>query len=389
MNKKNEGKTNSEENKLLNGIKAKSTKNLNLGETKVTSSLPGIFSSYLKDVYVTGVPITFSTLSTSVSFLDKSSIPISVITKSKIPYDTITISPASSTIVFEADLQEKISKLKNDLTEALTELDKIKDQKEVLSAKIKDFKVKQEELALQESFQFLMSRVNEDAKEKLSGSEKFRNLFYTEESREVVVISIDIRRSTELMLKAKTPKLYAEYITSLSKILTQIIIKNYGIFDKFTGDGILAYFPDFYSGPDALLYALRSAVLCHNAFKEHYAAHRHCFSTVLTDVGLGIGIDLGGAHLVRLDSEITVVGNPVVYACRFSSADFGETYLNQSAYEAILQNYEEKCSLDETTINLKHEGNAIAYKVTEFLPESVSIDAPDWDSLITKFHKID
>ena len=37
------------------------------------------------------------------------------------------------------------------------------------------------------------------------------------------------------------------------------ITDSYGVFDKFTGDGILAFFPEFFSGPDAGFLAIRAA----------------------------------------------------------------------------------------------------------------------------------
>ena len=39
---------------------------------------------------------------------------------------------------------------------------------------------------------------------------------------------------------------------------------------------------------------------CHAAFERHYHESRKSFKTVLTDVGLGIGIDYG---LVRLSKS--------------------------------------------------------------------------------------
>src|SRR5690606_4988561 len=102
-------------------------------------------------------------------------------------------------------------------------------------------------------------------------SNKFKSKFDHGNEVEAVVISIDIRRSTDLMLKAKSPTEYSDFITGLSQKLSQIIIQHLGIFDKFTGDGILAFFPKFYSGDYAILLALLAAEECHKVFKEHYS----------------------------------------------------------------------------------------------------------------------
>jgi class 3 adenylate cyclase len=70
--------------------------------------------------------------------------------------------------------------------------------------------------------------------------------------------------------------------------LGQTIIGNLGVFDKFTGDGILAFFPEFYSGPDAGYLAIQAADACHKVFADHYTNSRKCFISVLKDTGLGI-----------------------------------------------------------------------------------------------------
>ena len=63
------------------------------------------------------------------------------------------------------------------------------------------------------------------------------------------------------------------------------------------------------------------------------------FTAILKDTGLGIGIDKGLSNLVIMNNSFTVIGPPVVYACRFSNAKAGETLLNQSAYEDIFEKY--------------------------------------------------
>jgi adenylate cyclase len=72
-------------------------------------------------------------------------------------------------------------------------------------------------------------------------------------------MAVDLRRSTELMLKSRRPELFAEFILYLAQQLRMIILNNYGIFDKFTGDGVLAFFTDFYSGCDSGFRAITAA----------------------------------------------------------------------------------------------------------------------------------
>lgn len=86
------------------------------------------------------------------------------------------------------------------------------------------------------------------------------------------------------------------------------------------------------------------------------------FASVLLNVGLGIGIDYGEIQPVSL-WKLTGVGTPVVYACRFGSALAGDTLLNQPAYEIINERFRSYCTITETKVTVKNEGDFLAYKV--------------------------
>ena len=93
------------------------------------------------------------------------------------------------------------------------------------------------------------------------------------------------------------------------------------------------------------------------------AVQKHSFSTILADVGLGIGIDYGNIRFMRIAGDLTVVGTPVVYATRMSSAPAGKSVLNQPAYEKIVIHYRAFCSTTETEFDIKHEGRVLAHEV--------------------------
>lgn len=232
---------------------------------------------------------------------------------------------------------------------------------------------------LQEKLQldFLLSRVSEVAGKKLLSDLDFRNLFLEQSECEAFVVSVDIRRSTELMLKAKNPERFAAFISELCAEFLGIITRNFGVFDKFTGDGILAFFPKFFSGEDAGLLALKASIECHEAFERHYRGNRSSFTSILTSVGLGIGVDFGVVHLVKMPGSLTVVGVPVVYACRLGGAPAKETYLNQPAFDEVSSTIGAAATLVEAVLELKHEGEILAYRVCPSgLP--LSIRTPQW-----------
>lgn len=249
-------------------------------------------------------------------------------------------------------------------------------QKE-LEARISELDASLEQLRQRERLAFLLNQVHPAAQRLLEADHLFRDQFLESKECTGFVVSMDIRRSTELMLKARKPEQYAEFVSKLSRRLTQEVLESFGVFDKFTGDGILAFFPEFYSGQDAGFHAISSAIRCHQIFCEHYRMHRSSFISVLQDTGLGIGIDYGKLHLVQVSGALTVVGPPVVYACRLGGAPAGSTLLNQPAYEILSEAYGPYLNFEETSHDLKHEGRILAYHYHP-TPKIFEPRPPDW-----------
>lgn len=192
------------------------------------------------------------------------------------------------------------------------------------------------------------------------------------------VLSVDLRRSTDLMLKARPAASFATFIRDLTTELRSAIIDSYGIFDKFTGDGILAFFPDFMCRPNPGLRAVSSAYKCHSVFNDIYRENYDKFSTVILDTGLGIGLDYGECTIIEMNGQLTVVGEPVVYACRLSGAPAGSVYANHPAYRHLLSQNSEYLEFDERELDFKHEGRMRAYNIrlNERRPD---LDEPNWD----------
>jgi class 3 adenylate cyclase len=274
-------------------------------------------------------------------------------------------------------LSDENKGLKANIEKIKSEVNEIKEDRNLKDAKIKELDEKIQKHNLNESLRHLVDRIHPDAVKLLGESKKFREEFEGK-SEGIIVLAIDIRRSTELMLKARSPYHFSKFITELCIQLAETIKTYWGVFDKFTGDGILAFFPKFYSGEDSILKAISAAIKCHDIFKNHYQENRNCFNAVLTDIGLGIGIDSGEANIVTVSGGLTVVGTPVVYACRMSSAKAGDTLLNQPAYEKAYPKYSEFFDFSETEIDVKHEGKTLAYKVVQN-KNRPEIEKPNFD----------
>jgi class 3 adenylate cyclase len=270
-------------------------------------------------------------------------------------------------------LREKVETQARKLQSVQSDASQTKTERDALDSTLKRLEEKQQ-------IAFLLDRVSEEARSALLASEQLRSQFLDDRvAKPLYAMSVDIRRSTDLMLKAREPLAFAGFITQLCNILMDIVRKHQGVVDKFTGDGILCFFPEFFSGVDAGYLAVAAADACHKAFATHYRDSRRLFHSILSDIGLGIGIDYGACHLVQVAGTLTIVGAPVVYACRLGAAPAGTTLLNQPAYEAICASHGARVLISETKIELKHEGWLVAY-TARLNPHDYKAHPPDWKS---------
>lgn len=195
------------------------------------------------------------------------------------------------------------------------------------------------------------------------------------------VLSVDVRHSTALMLHAADPRKFATFLVELCTGLRDVVHKNYGVFDKFTGDGILAFFPEDLCGDDAWYFALSAATACHAEFGRVFDAYQGIFRCRPADRGLGIGIDYGPASLISDLGTLTMVGAPVVYACRLGGAPARSTYVNVQAYERVAMFTQGDFKFDPVVVEVKHELPMDAYRAVrvaeQYRPRRPSSDGPD------------
>jgi class 3 adenylate cyclase len=229
----------------------------------------------------------------------------------------------------------------------------------------------------------ISKKIHNSALAKIASDNNFHKLLGGGQShQDTFVVSVDIRRSTELMLKAKNSEQFANFITQLCNSLVEIFKNNFAIVDKFTGDGILAFFPAFFTESDAGYYACRAASEAIDKFRELYANNRDSFKSILTDVGLGVGIDFGEVYFADLVGSLTVIGEPVVYACRFGSAPAGKIFVNQPAYAKLrAERYLDCFRFEETEVEIKHQGKHLCYSlVVDSRCSSFNAASPSWYS---------
>jgi class 3 adenylate cyclase len=249
--------------------------------------------------------------------------------------------------------------------------------KEAVEQAWQNLRDKHEALLRKQELAHVISRILPEAGNVLLENEEFRAHFERHSKCMAYVMSVDIRGSTTLMKNALSPEDYAGFIEDLGKALENIILSANGVFDKFTGDGVLCFFPDFYSGGSGGLLAIDAATQCHHAFEKVYETHAHRFSPVMVNTGLGIGIDYGRVHIEPLWGGLTVVGHPVVYACRLGGAPAGVTLLNMPAYRQLLEMGSGFLEFRRTELEIKGEGAIRAYEVRRNEKPLPTI-APGW-----------
>jgi class 3 adenylate cyclase len=146
---------------------------------------------------------------------------------------------------------------------------------------------------------------------------------------QMFVMAADIRESTTLM---KESIKFERFALVMDKFVTSVrrgIRSSGGWFDKFTGDGFLAYWivqdapPDdyeeqFVQTAGHITHTAHTLIeLFHRRVLEDFRANSRNLSA---GVGLSMGLDGGPGYLVKIADELTVVGPPVVGAVRMVTA---------------------------------------------------------------------
>jgi class 3 adenylate cyclase len=146
---------------------------------------------------------------------------------------------------------------------------------------------------------------------------------------QMFVMAADIRESTLLMKEAVRFEQFAKIMDKFVSAVRSGIGTPGGWFDRFTGDGFLAYWIVPSAPKDA--YQQRFVEAAGNLAHTGHQLIELFHSRVLEDfrrnsrnlsdgVGLSIGLDAGPGFLVEIAGELTVVGPPVVGAVRMVTA---------------------------------------------------------------------
>ncbi len=155
-------------------------------------------------------------------------------------------------------------------------------------------------------------------------------------SVQALVVVGDLRMSTLVLKEALAPSAFARFVVGFTESVRSLVRDSDGWFDKFTGDGFVA----FWLLPEPpRIDAVRLARFCQTVLPAADALLRNLRRTSRNfpaGVGLALGVDAGPCELVRVGGSLTLVGSPIVGATRMvATATARQTIVNNLVGNAL------------------------------------------------------
>jgi adenylate cyclase len=162
-----------------------------------------------------------------------------------------------------------------------------------------------------------------------------RHLKLGGEVRRVTVLFVDIRGFTAFTERHPAPHV-VETLNHIFRAMTQVIFTFRGTFDKYLGDGLMA----FYGAPVAEKDDAQRAVQAAIEMQRLFRGLMEDTALDLGGLGLSIGLHSGEAIIGNIGSErvmdYTVIGDTVNVAKRLQEqADGGMIFLSKATYDQI------------------------------------------------------
>ena len=203
------------------------------------------------------------------------------------------------------------------------------------------------------------------------------NNFVEELSRtDSIVLVADIRKSQDLMTYSPNADFFRDKTLEFITKMRKIIKSNYGIFDKFTGDGFLCYFNDSLCkrlGKDYYKQMMKSCqeIMCFSTtfFNEWI---KHIRKLPPNSSGLTLGIDSGVVKFKNLENHLFAIGDAIVWANRMSSiGKKEEIILNNIPYHKVKE-FTDEINFETIESTTKGGEGFTAYKLK--LPIKINND---------------
>jgi len=185
-----------------------------------------------------------------------------------------------------------------------------------------------------------------------------------------VIVSLDIVGSTNLSLSID-PKKYAFLISLVLYELSEIVPQFHGHVLKYTGDGLIAYFPEpsLTSKNDlALDCSLTMRGMIYQVLNNEFAIYDY------PKLDIRIGLAAGNAYVQTMGSPKTkqhkdIIGFVVSLAAKIESvAEVGSIYLGQTVERNLHFVWRKKCELVENIDKWNYKDNSgNIYKIYRYM----------------------
>lgn len=158
---------------------------------------------------------------------------------------------------------------------------------------------------------------------------------------DTLVMVADIRRSQDLITYGSTI-FYRERIMGFLDKVRKILREDYGIYDRFTGDGFIAYFNQFVCEQEGRDYYEMALDACHRiqSFSQQYFDEWSNLirKVPIEPIGLSIGIDSGEVSFKDIEGQFFAIGDACVWATRMCNAGKrGQVVFNNIPFHRISQ----------------------------------------------------
>ncbi len=163
-------------------------------------------------------------------------------------------------------------------------------------------------------------------------------------TRTIVVVG-DIRKSQDLMTYSLSADYFRDRIIEFTQQSRYLIKKNIGIFDKFTGDGFLAYFNEYVcrqAGKDFIQCFLNFTQEMMEFSSDHFSRWTKSIRKLpVGSSGLTIGADIGQIEYKEIEGHLLAIGDTIVWSNRVCSAGkSNEVVLNNILYNLVKHYYQ-------------------------------------------------
>lgn len=183
---------------------------------------------------------------------------------------------------------------------------------------------------------------------------------------QTIVVYGDIRRSQDLMIYTVDYGRFENMLIRFFDTTRNLLDKHLGIFDKFTGDGFLAYFNEYMCKTQD-----KDFIECFLEFSKQFIEvneslfiewRKYVRKLPSEEIMVSLGADLGNIYFGDRSGHLVCIGDSIVWAERMcSAAPAGEIYINNLLANALVDR--EHIELTHIPGNTKSGESFLASKI--------------------------